>query len=378
MYVSCTDAEAMARAVAAQPVTPGEVVVLFVAEGGGTDLEALVAALRPLGVPFCGGLFPGVIHGGRRWDRGAVVQVWPALEAPQVVTDLDRNWAVTPPAFGGAVLARPPGRATALVLVDGLAPHVSAFLAALYRRFGDAVHYVGGGAGSGSLRPGPCLFSNEGVHRQAALVTFLDLASSMGVRHGWERLMGPFVATRTRHNVILDLNWSPAFEVYRAVVEADAGRPLTPETFFDVARAYPFGLCREASEDLVRDPVSVTPGGGLLCVGEVPENALLYILRGRRATLLASAAQAAKACLPGPIPAIHTGLVVDCISRALFLEADYERELARVAAVFADHHLAAPEGVLTLGEVSSHGTGLLEFFNKTIVTGILYEQAAAP
>jgi len=31
-------------------------------------------------------------------------------------------------------------------------------------------------------------------------------------------------------------------------------------------------------------------------------------------------------------------------------------------------------GMLTLGEISSYGEEFLEFFNKTIVVGILYER----
>ncbi len=378
MYLPLTDAQAIARAVAALEVRQGDVVFILLGEEEKPDLAALVAALKRVPVTFCGGVFPGLIHGNRQFGRGAVVQVLPALESPHVVTDLDRNWAAFPPTFGDALL-EPSGRTpTALVLIDGLTPHIGAFLAALFRRFGDAVHYVGGGAGSVSLRQEPCLFSNEGVFQDAALVTFLDLSCTLGVRHGWERLMGPFVATRTRQNVICDLNWGNAFDVYRAVVEADAGLTLTPENFFDVAKAYPFGISREGVEDIVRDPISVTAEGGLLCVGEVPENAVLYILKGNHAALLASAAQAAADCLPGRRTGICSGLVVDCVSRALFLQEDHERELAMVGAVFAGQCLDAPEGALTLGEISSCGKGLLEFFNKTIVTGIFYEQAAAP
>ena len=37
-----------------------------------------------------------------------------------------------------------------------------------------------------------------------------------------------------------------------------------------------------------------------------------------------------------------------------------------------DRHII-PEGALSIGEISSRKSGGLEFFNKTIVVGVLYE-----
>jgi len=36
------------------------------------------------------------------------------------------------------------------------------------------------------------------------------------------------------------------------------------------------------------------------------------------------------------------------------------------------HSALVPEGILSLGEISSYGDGYIEFFNKTIVVGVLY------
>ncbi|MBU1486560.1 histidine kinase, partial [bacterium] len=67
-------------------------------------------------------------------------------------------------------------------------------------------------------------------------------------------------------------------------------------------------------------------------------------------------------------------LIADCISRVLFLEEDFDREVAlvkeRIASINKESIL---EGFLSLGEISSYGEGLPEFFNKTTVVGVLYE-----
>ncbi len=69
----------------------------------------------------------------------------------------------------------------------------------------------------------------------------------------------------------------------------------------------------------------------------------------------------------------HTVFVVDCISRALFLEDRFCEELAAVAKVAVRKKIDKPLwGILTLGEISSCGSGTVEFLNKTIVVGALH------
>ncbi|HIE56438.1 MAG TPA: histidine kinase, partial [Chromatiaceae bacterium] len=59
-------------------------------------------------------------------------------------------------------------------------------------------------------------------------------------------------------------------------------------------------------------------------------------------------------------------LVMDCISRALFLGDHFQRELD----AFSQPGLPML-GALTIGEIANHGDDYLEFYNKTAVVGIL-------
>jgi hypothetical protein len=246
-------------------------------------------------------------------------------------------------------------------------------LRAIYSQLGNRVTYWGGGAGSLSLRPKPCLFTRQGVQQGAAIIALSSLASRLGVRHGWRELRGPFVATRTSGNVILDLNWRNAFEVYRATVEADAGLAVTRESFFRVASGYPFGIRKDGHEPLVRDPVAVTEAGHLVCVGDVPENAALSILKGEPGHLVSAAGQAAReAAGEGPPGTIAHCLLADCVSRAMFLGDRFPEELHAIEDALSAG-AARPVGMLTLGEISSHGEGYLEFLNKTSVVAVVHE-----
>ena len=76
---------------------------------------------------------------------------------------------------------------------------------------------------------------------------------------------------------------------------------------------------------------------------------------------------AAKLHLPDAPPVL--GLLFDCISRTLFLQDRFHEEVDNI-------RNALPPGVplagcLSLGEIADAGNTCLEFFNKTIVLGVL-------
>ncbi len=365
MYLSHPNVDAIASALAAAP--EGHVSLIFLAGTSASDLPAIQAALAATGRPFAGGLFPGLIVGGCHHESGAVVLSLPASESPYLIADLDRH------ASDLGTISRQradPDRRTAWVMVDGLSGSIGRFLQALFDRFGGDTQFLGGGAGLASLEPSTCLFSRHGVHRDAALVTFLDLDATLAAGHGWQPFHGPLVADRTDGNRILSLNWECPFEVYALGINSDLGQAITPETFSEVAKGYPFGMSRFGSEPIVRDPIATTPEGALVCVGEVPENSVLTLLKGTPEALITAASTTAAAVRSTGRAPLCT-LAVDCVSRATFLGEAFPEELGAIAEALGPN-IASTWGALTLGEIASSQTRQLELLNKTIVLGALH------
>jgi hypothetical protein len=365
VYLPLADPGAVASAVEAAASDTDHMVGVMVAERNAPDLDALVQALVATKRCFFGGLFPALIDGREKRETGALVFALPKLTEPLLVRALDTDRFSLPDALPLVQWHRG-AKPTALVLVDGLSPNISHFLRALYHQLGNRVSYWGGGAGSLTLEPRPCLFTREGVHQGAAIIALSSLPSRLGVRHGWRELKGPFLATRSNGNVIIQLNWQNAFEVR-----------ITPENFFRVASGYPFGIRKEGQEVVVRDPVAIGEGGRLVCVGDVPENAALSILKGEPRHLVAAAGQAAReAALDGARGSrghVWHSLLADCVSRALFLGDRFSEELAALEDGLRGAEPCRPVGMLTLGEISSQGEGYLEFFNKTSVVAVVHE-----
>jgi hypothetical protein len=358
MYFPTTDAKEIVEIVCHMERKDGDVVLILLGEKEMPDAWQMISRLNKEGIDFFGGVFPGVIYDDRKYEQGAVIKVLPALTSPYLIKGLNTDQIELPD------FIHLNKKYTAMVLVDGLASNIALFLSKLSDHLGNSVHYFGGGAGSLTLKQQPCLFTREGFVQDAAIVTFIKLQCHLGVRHGWKKLTGPIAATKTCKNVIMELDWKNAFEVYQKIVEADSGLKLLREDFYDVAMQYPFGMSKKGAEDIVRDPIMTNEKGELICVGEVPENSLLNILKGEPACLIQAAGQAAKeACAKET----YCNLVADCISRALFLGEDFTKELAAIKEATGNQSISV--GCLTLGEISSYGETFLEFFNKTIVVG---------
>lgn len=374
MYIEHASENYIQTAISHMAIGPDEVVLILLGPEHSSDIQALINGLNADKVNFVGGIFPGLICGKQYYKEGALLLRFPVIGRPCVFTGLSQGTAHIMPEWDFVAGNLGKSRPTALILVDGLAAGIGAFLSDVVNQLGNSVNYLGGGAGSLTLQQEPCLFTAEGFIEDAAVVTFINQESSLGVRHGWESIMGPLIATRTCRNVIIELNWQNAFELYKKVVEGDSGKIVTVKGFFDVAKAYPFGMLKERAENIVRDPIAVNDRGELICIGEVHENAALEILKGCNGSLIKAAVQAVDDCLTTGGNNFGQSFIIDCISRVLFLEDDFQLELAAVnERLKAITGAETMDGILTLGEISSAGDGCLEFFNKTIVVGMFYE-----
>ncbi len=242
------------------PRAEGEQVLLFIAEHSKIDLNDLLAALKQRHIPVAGGIFPSVIYGNKRFESGIVANVLPVIAEPSIVTGLNNS------SFTLSGLPNIPGgqQYTALVLVDGLTKNIGSFLDRLFRKYGNKVRYIGGGAGSLSFQQMPCLFDSHGIYQDAGLILWVKATTTLGVQHGWKQLYGPFVANKIERTVIHQLNSRPAFEVYSQLIERVTGNILTKENFFSIAKEYPLGIFKPGMDFIVRDPITFTDDKSLV------------------------------------------------------------------------------------------------------------------
>jgi len=335
--------------------------------------EQINAILHRQTLPVFGGIFPQIIHGSNRYSKGSLViglhhacdaYLLPNLSDPSV--DFDEYIDEIVPSIGEA--------RTMFVFFDGFSARLDSLTDSLFTLFGMEVNYIGGGAGSVSgdvldLSTKPCLFTNQGLVADAALLVLSSCRSGIGVSHGWKKIDGPIKVTEVSGNSIVSLNWEPAFQVYKEIVEKHAGGRLHKESFFSIAQSYPFGLSRLSSEYVVRDPFAVD-GDSLVFGTSFQAPSFVDILTGDVESMpeaIEVAITDARESYPGEVRDNPT-LLFNCISRVMYLGSNIDREIEKVKSSLGMGQIC---GALTIGEIANSGKEYLEYFNKTSVVGIL-------
>ncbi|RLL54024.1 hypothetical protein D8Y20_03755 [Mariprofundus sp. EBB-1] len=376
MYFDQIDESSLTEAVsnAAAPYD-SPVAVIFLSEKHADNVPDLIKRLKALKVPFIGGLFPALIHGEKAYHSGAIINVFPSAHAPIVVTGLDQD-NYTAPDLTELLEANSSSQATAIIFMDAMTVNNTALLSDLFHHVGNRLHFFGGGTGYSDLQHRPSVFTRDGFIKDAAVIAFTGLTSTIGVRHGWQRISEePLIATRSHKNTVFELNWEPAFDIYKASVQEHGQTDITTGADFHAkASLFPLGLFREGQEDVVRDPIALQESGHIQFVSSVPENSVMHLLHGNSASLIEAASMAVDDCQWDKHKQASHCLIIDCYSRTLALGDAFDTELQAVSRRLKEHgQHCLPEGAVTLGEISSYGDDYLELFNKTVVIGLLHD-----
>ncbi|WP_035074728.1 FIST signal transduction protein [Maridesulfovibrio zosterae] len=323
--------------------------------------------LKSCPVPLAGGIFPGLLCSQEKIEKGTIVIG--LSTAPSIITvkgmsnpevDFDKllyqefdNLEITD---------------TILVFTDGFASRISALINAMFINLGIETNIIGGGSGSLSLEKKPAILSNEGMLMDVSLLILINTKSIINVSHGWTPVKGPFKVTESEGNVIKSLDWMPAFNIYREVIRDHSGQYISKENFERVSMSYPFGISMMFCDHIVRDPVKMTDDGSLVCVGGVEEGAFVDILHGNSESLIEASRTIATNHDILNLGEKSVALIVDCISRAIFMADSFEEELKAIN--LPDIPLI---GMLSFGEIATQTQESLEFHNKTTVLSVLEE-----
>lgn len=348
------------RSVAAEHGVQG--LMVLACDANGFTPDQLDAFLQAMPLPIFGGVFPGIFYERESLVCGALVVGFSChieVAIVDVLASLDDEVARCTPQ------PLPPRlRDTQILFVDAFTPRIDAFIDTLFDHQGLVFKQIGAGAGSLSFVQKPCIISNRGLLQDVAILARLSLESRLGMAHGWQIISESIKVTGSRKNEITHLDHRPAAEVYGEIVVRHGGRAPDRDDFLAVAKAYPFGICKLGSEVVVRDPLGLTPSGGITCPGQVAVGTFLHVLHGQPDDVIQAAARAAEMAQADGGKA-QLRLFFNCLSRPLFLEA---RQMEELDAVQGAETLI---GVQAVGEICNMGADYPEFHNKTAVLGLL-------
>ncbi|MBS1190251.1 MAG: hypothetical protein H6R10_2043 [Rhodocyclaceae bacterium] len=261
--------------------------------------------------------------------------------------------------------------ATLFLLFDAQVPNIGTLLDELYLHLANRVHYLGANAGSETFQPMPCLFDNDRVVGNGVLAMLLQPHRGGILEHGYGAPEEMIYATSTEGNRIVHIDWRPAFEVYRELMQKQYGVEITRDNFYNYAVHFPFGIVRANHSVLVRIPVMLGEDGSLFCVGEVPPNSLLTLLEAPSvdSTHTQEALNRGLVGLNGDIAGREL-LLFYCAGRNMHLgNAAATHELAGLVRLTGVSRLA---GAKSLGEIGPSTVGGYPLFhNATLVATCL-------
>ena len=247
---------------------------------------------------------------------------------------------------------------------DGLMKESETFIETLYESLDHEITIAGGGAGNLDFIRRPCVFTNQGLFFDIVQIVALSAPIHLGVGHGWEILTGPFLVSESTDHIVESLNYTPAYKLYKETVESLSDYRFSEDEFFNIAKNFPLGIAGINEEILVRDPI-ISQDNGLQCVGNIPENSMIYILKGQIPSLISSAEQAAiKAQRQSSSDAF--AMLFDCISRVLYMKDGFTDELSAIVKATQSKSVF---GAISIGEIANDANGIIRLLNKSTVVG---------
>jgi len=308
-----------------------------------------------LDVPLAGALFPALVEGNAFRVRGAWLLRFDVMPYMALYPDLPEGpeqVEAAVDAIAGDVASHlgAERELTLFMLFDAMVPNIATLLDELYLRLANRVHYMGANAGSEAFKPMPCLFDTTRMIEHGMLALLLPSHPGAVLEHCYTAPAQTLTATSTAGNRILQIDWRPAFEVYREMARAHYGVEISRDNFYQYAVHFPFGIVRANGATLVRIPVVLEEDGSLFCVGEVPPNSLLTLLNApavdseRTVDMLVQGLSALSAA-----PAGQELLLFYCAGRRLHLGLEAAESELRLFA--ARSQAAQIAGALSLGEI---------------------------
>lgn len=325
------------------------------------DLHKMNLILSACDVPIIGGVFPQIIYQNEHYEIGSIIiSLDDFLDVNLIENISDNSEKSLEDTIEEKVGELEDEIKTMFVFVDGLSKNINALILGLFENFGLSLNYIGGGAGSLSFVQKPCIFTNKGLIQDCAILATTKLQSAIGVKHGWLPVSEPMKVTLSNANIIEEIDYKPAFEVYKNIVENISNKKFNKDNFFEISKAYPLGINKLSGEMVVRDPIMLDDDNNLVCVGDVATNSFISILEGSDDSLIEAVIDAKQEALLNNMDTFI--LFIDCISRALFMGDNFSKELD---AVYEKNQVLI--GALTLGEIANNKKYYLEFYNKTAV-----------
>lgn len=260
------------------------------------------------------------------------------------------------------------------VLSDGLQVNGSELVRGLNSQVSSSVVVTGGLAGDGDRFRRTWVL--HGRRPQAGFVTAVGfygdhIRIGHGSKGGWDRFGPERQVTKSKGNVLYELDGRPALELYKGYLgERAAGLPATGLLF-------PLALRANVSDpkSLVRTILAVNEREqSLTFAGDIQEGTLAQLMKANFDRLVQGASEAATSTKLSANGCSSTlAVAISCVGRRLVLGERTEEETEATLDVLPPG--TQQIGFYSYGEISPYATGTCDLHNQTMTLTTLGEAA---
>ena len=258
------------------------------------------------------------------------------------------------------------------VISDGLRVNGTDLVKGMRAGLAADVSLTGGLAGDGPQFVKTVILEPDGKvsTESVAAIGFYgeSLTIGFGSRGGWDSFGLDRLVTRSRENVLFEIDDQPALDLYKSFL-GDKAKELPGSGLL-------FPLSMRDSED--RAPVVRTILGineeekSLTFAGDIPEGSFVRLMKANNDRLITGAEEAAVASLEGMDQSPEFALLVSCVGRKLVLKQIVEEEVESVSDVLGKPAIA---GFYSYGELAPFNkNGFCELHNQTMTITTFREE----
>ena len=343
-------------------------ILVFISESEVAEINWLQKLCASESIRLSGAVFPCLIY-EKLWKKHGILMIRLSQPVPQFLLPEIHQPDETAKAISTFVTQQQnviceENKPTLFMIFNALTPGISRYVDEMYLALSDQVNYAGVNAGSETFQPMDCIFTEEICSPTGVLCLLLPEQIHFSLEHGFEPPSEVITATATEGDRIMNIDWEPAFHAYQELVRNHFGVTLTRENFYQYGSHFPLGILQANNHLIVRIPVGITEDQAIQCVGDVPANTPLVLLRGHYENCHQCAELLTENLDENQVEKNKPLLTFYCAGRKMFLGKKSEEELAHL---LKNSGASILIGALSLGEIGSRKQWEYPLFHNTAI-----------
>lgn len=184
-------------------------------------------------------------------------------------------------------------RALGVIFSDGLIPEGSSLIYGLQEKVGRSFPLVGACASDNLAFQRTYVYFNQDVYTDAAcgILWGGKLNFGLGIKHGWKPLGKPRRITKSKSNMVNEIDNAPAVKIYTDYLGHNVSE--LKNDLKRISILYPIGIYLTGEKEyLLRNVLSVQDDGSLVFQGDVPEESTIRLMIGSKESCLQATSSA--------------------------------------------------------------------------------------